>query len=298
MAARILLIDHQQKNINVLIKLLESAGHTVEAADSREAMTDRLHAEAGFDAVLVHTSTEFVEMQNVCERVRVVDANRDTAVIFIAQQYDIDELVRCFDSGGNDYMAKPINPDELLKRVAVHAAQKQKIGEMRHRNEKLASIATVDQLTKVSSRIHIQTLLQQQIQLVKRYGEPVSVIYMRILELNKVNSLLGYSKGDQLIVHCVKLLKETIRTSDTLGRWIGGDFVLILPKTDATSAMVLTKKINHTLARDERFAKFSIRFGFGITEVMEEDTVAGLVERSRGALQRVVDDDYERIAVH
>ena len=298
MIARILLIDHQQQNINTLKKLLESAGHTVETVIDRETMSGRLHEDTGFDVVLVHTATEFIECQNICERIRVIDANRDTAVIFIAQQYDIDELVRCFDAGGNDYMAKPINPDELLKRIAMHAAQKQKIGEMRHRNEKLASIATVDQLTKVSSRIHIQTLLQQQIQLVKRYSEPVSVIYMRILELNKVNALLGYSKGDQLIVHCVKLLKETIRTSDTLGRWIGGDFVLMLPKTDATSAMVLTKKINHLLSRDERFAKFSIRFGFGITEVMEGDTVSGLVERSRGALQRVVDHDYERIAVH
>ena len=86
--------------------------------------------------------------------------------------------------------------------------------------------------------------------------------------------------------------------SDSLGRWIGGDFVLMLPKTDAPSAMVLVKKMHNLLLREERFTKFSIRFSFGITEIMAEDTVSELVERSRSAMQRVVDEAYERIAVH
>lgn len=292
-----MLIDHRQKNIDVLKKLLESAGHTVMEITALEMMTERLH-EAEFDIALVNTSTDFIDLGTVCERIRISDANRDSAVCFIAQEYSIEELSRCFDNGGSDYIAKPINPDELLKRIVFHAAQKQKIAELRHRNEKLASIATIDPLTKISSRIHLQTILQQQIQMFKRYHEPVSVVYMRILELNRVNALMGYGKGDQLIVHFVKLLKETVRGSDSLGRWIGGDFVLMLPKTDAPSAMVLVKKMHNLLLREERFTKFSIRFSFGITEIMAEDTVSELVERSRSAMQRVVDEAYERIAVH
>jgi two-component system cell cycle response regulator len=254
--------------------------------------------ESSFDVALINTATDFIECDNVCQRVRMSDANRDSAVIFIAQEYNIDELTICFDTGGNDYIAKPINPDELLKRVAMHGTTKQKIDEMRHRSDKLASIATIDPLTKISSRIHMQTLVQQQIQLFSRYGDPVSLIYMRILELNKVNALVGYTKGDQLIVRFVKRVKEVIRSSDSFGRWIGGDFVLMLPKTDAPSAKIVAKKLNNELVRDEVFSKYSLRFGFGITELMGEDTPTGAVERSRSAMQRVEDHDYDRIAVH
>ncbi len=297
MEVRVLLVDHRPQNIEVLKKLLETAGHTVETIGAMEEMGERLH-DALFDVALVNTSTEFIELAKVCERLRISDANRDSAVVFVAQEYDIEELDRCFDAGGSDYVAKPINPDELLKRVGYHAALKQRVQQLRDRCDKLASIATVDPLTKISSRIHLQTLLTQQIELFRRYREPVTVIYMRILELNRVNALMGYGKGDQLIVHFVKLFKDGIRASDGFGRWIGGDFVLVLPKTDAPSAMVLAKKMQGVLTRDERFAKFSIRFSFGITEVMEDDSVSGLVERSRSAMQRVVDDEYERIAVH
>jgi two-component system cell cycle response regulator len=292
-----MLIDHQQKNIDALKQLVLGAGHSVVEVSSRDKMTEVLE-DTVFDVALINTGTDFIERDNVCTRVRMSDANRDSAVIFIAQEYDIEELSVCFDSGGNDYIAKPVNPDELLKRIAMHGGMKQKIDEMRHRSEKLASIATIDPLTKISSRIHMQTLVQQQIQLFNRYGEPVTLIYMRILELNKVNALVGYTKGDQLILRFVKAVKEVIRSSDSFGRWIGGDFVLMLPKTDAPSAKVVAKKLNTELVRDDVFAKYSLRFGFGITEVMSEDTPTGAVERSRSALQKIEDHEYERIAVH
>lgn len=291
-----MLIDHHQQNIETLRKLLTSSGYKIHTALSRDEMAEALQNVA-YDVAVVHTGTDFIERKNICERLRISDANRDTAVIFIAQAYDIDELVECFDAGGDDYLAKPINPDELLKRIAYHAAKKQQIDQMRYRNEKLASIATIDPLTKISSRIHMQTQLQQHIQLFNRYAEAASILYIRILELNRVNMLIGYSKGDRLIVHFVNALKETIRSSDSFGRWIGGDFVLLLPKTDAASARTLAVKINGMLSRDELFGKFSVRFGFGITEIVKDDTPAGVVERSRSALQRVADHDYERIAV-
>lgn len=291
----IMVVDHNEKNISSLTKLLRSYEYNVITSSTQNELTENLKQDA-IDLILVNTSTEFVEIEWFCSFVRESDNHRHIPVIFISNGLgDAKEVVECFASGGNDYLQKPINTEELISRIVFHIKQYAVIAKMHARNEKLAGLATYDQLTKVSSRLHVQTLLRQQISLLTRHGGKVGFIYLRILELTKVNALLGYGKGDKVLYTFAGTLKKMIRESDVVGRWIGGDFVVILPNTDEKSALTLAKKINKLLITDEVLNGFSLKYSFGVVQLREGEAVSDLIDRSRKTMEEATEDEHENI---
>ncbi len=168
---------------------------------------------------------------------------------------------------------------------------------MHIRNERLAALATYDSLTKVSSRLHMQTLLRQQQLLLKRHGGDIGFIYLRIMRLNRLNTLFGYREGDKILILFATTLKKMIRKSDVIARWSGGDFMVMLPNTDGRSSLTFVKKINTLLSSDKALMGFSLKYSFGVVQMSAEEMVAALIERSRTTMEEAAENEYENIIV-
>ena len=110
--------------------------------------------------------------------------------------------------------------------------------------QKLKELAIFDEMTQVLNRRAGLEILEQQINSCRATGKNLSICYIDVNDLKKVNDKFGHFLGDMLINDAVKILKECIRESDYIVRLGGDEFLLILPECDNNSLNMITNRID------------------------------------------------------
>ncbi|MDQ6965414.1 MAG: GGDEF domain-containing protein, partial [Mariprofundaceae bacterium] len=84
---------------------------------------------------------------------------------------------------------------------------------------------------------HLQTLLGEALSQASRYDIPFSVVLLDLDHFKKVNDTHGHPAGDAVLKAVVNALKTCIRDADTIGRWGGEEFLILLPHTGNSEAV-------------------------------------------------------------
>ncbi|QGY01543.1 adenylate/guanylate cyclase domain-containing response regulator [Methylobacterium mesophilicum SR1.6/6] len=114
--ARILIVDDEPFNLDLLEQELELLGHTSIRAANGLAALDRLN-ETPFDLVLLDVMMPALDGYAVLERMKAHDAWRHTPVVMISALVEIGSIVRCIELGAEDYLPKPFEPVLLEARI-------------------------------------------------------------------------------------------------------------------------------------------------------------------------------------
>jgi len=117
-------------------------------------------------------------------------------------------------------------------------------------NYHLKRISTIDKLTGVNLRKHIEQEFTKELSIARLKNIPLSVIMLDIDKFKSVNDNYGHRKGDEILSHIGELIKQSIRNSDYVGRYGGEEFIIILPETDAHDGYRVAEKIRMII--DER----------------------------------------------
>lgn len=133
MSGRILVVDDQQANLQVVSTLLSRHGYDVATAQHGEAALELLAAQPP-DLVLLDMLMPGMDGFELLEEIRRDPALAQVPVVFLTVAQDRDLLLRAFESGAVDYVTKPFMPEELLARVDAHLGLKR----MRDRLERVA----------------------------------------------------------------------------------------------------------------------------------------------------------------
>jgi diguanylate cyclase (GGDEF)-like protein len=189
------------------------------------------------------------------------------------------------------------------------AALEQMTGELARRNEeldqrneqllaqafKLEELATHDSLTGVVNRRKFNELIVDEFERVRRYGSPLSFVILDIDHFKQVNDTLGHEAGDQVLVAVAQLLGDGIRSVDTLARWGGEEFVLLLPQVSAPGARDLADR----LRREVRAGRLpgDVTVSCGVAEHRPPETPDGLFARADAALYRAKAEGRDRVVV-
>jgi diguanylate cyclase (GGDEF)-like protein len=126
--------------------------------------------------------------------------------------------------------ALPGNLDNVIRRVA----------------ERLASVellATTDQLTGVMNRPACLQSLDAEITRASRHDRSLAVALVDIDHFKKVNDTYGHAAGDIVLHHVAQLLKNSLRTTDIVGRYGGEEFLVALPETEVDGATEVAEKL-------------------------------------------------------
>lgn len=124
---------------------------------------------------------------------------------------------------------------------------------------KLQAVSATDALTGGFNRRHVEYILGAELTRSARFGHPLSLIMFDLDNFKPVNDTLGHAAGDQVLreIHSVAL--TTLREVDTLGRFGGDEFLIVLPETDIDSAAILAQRLKEAtaVALRERFGVYS-----------------------------------------
>ena len=108
--------------------------------------------------------------------------------------------------------------------------------------------ADYDALTKVHSRRHFETRLDEEMERLTRYGEPLSIIMLDIDHFKQVNDNHGHNVGDIVLREVAEIVAESIRTTDYCARYGGEEFAVLLPHTDSKKALYLAERMRKKVA--------------------------------------------------
>ncbi|HJW86787.1 MAG TPA: GGDEF domain-containing protein, partial [Candidatus Brocadiaceae bacterium] len=103
--------------------------------------------------------------------------------------------------------------------------------------------SVTDALTGIYNRRFFNEIIEKQLALAKRRNEPLSLLIADIDHFKNINDTYGHTAGDRALQQAVKLIKNTIRSSDIIARYGGEEFAIIMPAADTTHAVSKAEEI-------------------------------------------------------
>jgi len=132
--------------------------------------------------------------------------------------------------------------------------------------ERIREMAITDDLTKLKNRRFLLTRLQEELDRATRYRRPLSCIFFDADHFKRVNDTYGHEAGDIVLKTISATAQEQCRQPDTLGRYGGEEFLMILPETDLKQADALAERLrqaieNQTNIADQHQIRVTATFG-------------------------------------
>ncbi|MDO6443699.1 sensor domain-containing diguanylate cyclase [Marinobacter sp. 2_MG-2023] len=114
-------------------------------------------------------------------------------------------------------------------------------------NEQLAKLSMTDRLTNLLNRGTWENLVDAEFERYRRYNQATSLVMFDIDFFKKVNDSYGHLVGDEVIKHAATTAKHNLRQSDSIGRYGGEEFGIILPETDVEGARIICERIRESI---------------------------------------------------
>ncbi len=168
----------------------------------------------------------------------------------------------------------------LLLLYAWNRSLQREIQRRKRAEARLHQIATTDVLTSIHNRYKLDSLLEQQMLLYKRYKRPFSVFFIDIDDFKTINDRYGHEIGDIILIEFARLVQHNIRKSDYFGRWGGEEFLIILPETGLSQAESMAEKLLKVINQHEFHAIGQLTCSIGIAQIMPFDRERNLISRA------------------
>jgi len=167
--------------------------------------------------------------------------------------------------------------------------------------QRLQELTIVDDHTGLFNSRHLQRQLESELVRARRFGHPVSVVFMDLDHFKSVNDTHGHQRGSALLREAGQLLVQQLRTVDIPVRYGGDEFVVLLPETDRVQATVCAWRLreaiaNHVFLVSEGVA-VRITASFGVA-AFPEDASSGddLVRKADLAMYRAKEAGRDRVS--
>jgi diguanylate cyclase (GGDEF)-like protein len=154
-------------------------------------------------------------------------------------------------------------------------------------NAELTRLARIDALTGLRNRRAIEEILHDALSSARRHELGVSILLLDIDHFKNFNDTLGHRAGDAVLAHAAAVLAGALRAEDSIGRWGGEEFLIVLPGTDEQGALRATERLRTALAADQpeeaRSCGLAVTVTIGVAE-WRRDEMDELVTRADSAL--------------
>jgi diguanylate cyclase (GGDEF)-like protein len=150
-------------------------------------------------------------------------------------------------------------------------------------------LATQDELTGLSNRRHMTSMMVAERGRQQRNRAPISMVLMDIDHFKRINDSCGHQAGDQVLQIFADVMSHSLRAGDALSRWGGEEFLLMLPGTTAEEALICVERMRGQLAArsfDHIAPKLTVTFSAGIGVCGVDDRTDAIVERADRAMYR------------
>ena len=308
-AVRILVVDDLPDNVEILRARLTSRGFEIATAANGEEALAAVHGDPPH-LILCDVMMPGIDGYEVSRRVK-----HDTAqgklpfipIILVTALSQTEDIVQGLNVGADDYIAKPYNFQELEARVRAMLRIKklqdeldQKNRELEVVNKKLRKLSITDGLTELFNHRHVHQLLRDEFERSGRSGEPVAVAMLDLDRFKSINDTYGHPTGDVILYETARILRDTAREIDMVGRYGGEEFIAILPNTDEEEAGRFAERVRaaveaHVYRDEANEIRMTVSAGVASFPAPETDSPEALLKRADEALYEAKESGRNRV---
>jgi two-component system cell cycle response regulator len=168
-------------------------------------------------------------------------------VLLIAEQGGEDMIVRALDLGVNDYITRPLDPNELVARTLTQLKRKRYNDRLRSSVQHSIELAVTDGLTGLHNRRYLDNHLKVLFNRAATRGRSLSVCITDIDRFKVVNDTYGHDAGDEILKEFAARLRATVRGADLACRYGGEEFVVVMPDTTAEMAANIAERLRMSI---------------------------------------------------
>lgn len=246
--ARILVVDDNQDNIEIIATRLRFRGYEIIEAGTGMQALELIHQNPP-DLILLDVMLPDIDGHEVSRRIKGDEQLPFLPIILVTAKDLTQDKVAGLEAGADDYVTKPINFPELEARVRSMLRIKRLQDELEEKNRELERISISDGLTGLFNHRHIHGLLHEEFERADRTGERLTVAMFDLDRFKSVNDNYGHQAGDRVLEQFAELLRLQAREIDRLGRYGGEEFMAILPHAGIDDGVVFVERVRREVAR-------------------------------------------------
>ncbi len=304
--AKILLVEDDKVQGKVSKDYLEDSGYVVIWVEDGKSAIKAAKTQ-NVDIILLDLVLPDMSGNEVCRWLKLNQDTRGIPIIMLTVKSSTMEKVEGLKAGADDYLPKPYNKIELNARIYASLRTKALQDELQKKNHeleevlaKVETLAITDPLTNLYNRRYFETIIEKEFNSSVRYKSPISCLMIDVDHFKDVNDGYGHRTGDSVLKELATILKNCLRKIDTVARWGGEEFVVLLSRTNKESALQAAERIlieisSHAFPDIQKEITVSI----GIASVPDPsiDTAEKLIDSSDSALYEAKSKGRNRIEI-
>ncbi|HEY9767326.1 MAG TPA: diguanylate cyclase [Coleofasciculaceae cyanobacterium] len=295
-SAKILIVDDCLDNLELLSTILIIHGYEIEQTNHGNLVLETAKVKSP-DLILMDISMPEMDGFQVCQRLKAEPDTQDIPIIFISALTETNNKIKAFEYGGNDYITKPFQVEEVIARVsnqlqinrlklelkAKNARLEQELlkrqsieKELLNLNQQLSKLAALDGLTQIANRRVFDECLTREWQRGQREKATLSLILCDVDYFKLYNDSFGHQAGDLCLKKVAQAILNTVnRPADLVARYGGEEFAIILPQTPAKNALQVAETIRFQvkqlyLSHPESLVNNYISLSLGVTCIVPQ----------------------------
>jgi diguanylate cyclase (GGDEF)-like protein len=159
--------------------------------------------------------------------------------------------------------------------------------------EEQASEARIDSLTGLANRRALEEILAAEISRADRFAHQLAVVLLDLDRFKEINDSFGHAAGDVMLRAVSRLLTSLARQGDTVARWGGEEFVVVLPETDLAGAQRFAERLRRTIEA-HAVGEMKTSASCGVATMLPEDSVEELIGAADQALYQAKSNGRNR----
>jgi len=148
----------------------------------------------------------------------------------------------------------------------------------------LENMAIMDKLTGLYNRAKLDEVLTRELKISSRYKRSIGLLLIDIDLFKSVNDTHGHLVGDRVLIEVSKLIKSNLRSSDTIFRWGGEEFIVLSLETNKEEALNIAQKIRENVKQANFEFVGNKTISIGVTTNHQDDDINSIVKRADEAL--------------
>jgi diguanylate cyclase (GGDEF)-like protein len=195
------------------------------------------------------------------------------------------------------------NLNQLMKLQAQEEERNRALAglneDLQKANRRLEELSITDGLTGLFNRRHLTSRLEREISRARRLDHPVSLVMADLDHFKRVNDQLGHRAGDQALCLFANLLANGLRQVDTVSRYGGEEFCMVLVNCKVSDGLLVAEKIRNQFVQNSKMEPFTALGGLtvsmGVAQLEDGMDPASLIEKADQALYQAKQSGRNRV---
>ena len=239
---RVLVVDDDRENIDLLTQYLSHEGLSVQNASDGETALHRIKAWKPH-LILLDVNMPGVSGVELIPRIRAITEHEYVAVMLVSGAMTLEDVNKGIGAGADDYLTKPFRSQELISRVRMMLRFKDLQDSLRRANERIEELTSTDELTGLLSFRTLFRRGEEEILRSRRFRKPVSALIVNLDKFSQVNQDYGFQFGTAVLQEAGKRIRGCIRNIDMVARIGADEFFILLVETDLAGAEFVAERV-------------------------------------------------------